>query len=261
MKPIRALLCLALALAMIPLGALTAQPAQAQAYAYNYSFDYLIGSMEVVNCQAWTSLRAYPDSSSVRLAKIPLGAVVTNCYYVDEHYTYCEYEGVAGYALSANLSFIGGPVGYAYPDSAYLGNMQIVNCTSYAPLRSYPDTRATCLVRVPFGAVVTNVFYHDDRYCYCMYGDQEGYILSDNLSYLSGGSQAQVVDNNWLGDCVIINCLSYASLREYPDTRAARLARVPFGDTVTNCYYVDDRFACCTWNGIVGYILIDNLGQ
>ena len=25
-------------------------------------------------------------------------------------------------------------------------------------------------------------------------------------------------------------------------------------------YYVNDRFACVTWKGVVGYILVDNLG-
>ena len=38
------------------------------------------------------------------------------------------------------------------------------------------------------------------------------------------------------------------------------LAKVPLGDMVTDCYYVDDRWACVTWNGTVGYILVDNLG-
>ena len=50
------------------------------------------------------------------------------------------------------------------------------------------------------------------------------------------------------------------SLRELPDTTAYRLAKVPLGSLVTDCYYVNDRFACVTWNGYVGYILVDNLG-
>jgi len=35
---------------------------------------------------------------------------------------------------------------------------------------------------------------------------------------------------------------------------------VPVGSAVSDCYYVNDRFACCTYNGVVGYILVDNLG-
>ncbi len=263
MKKFRALICLAAAL-ILAVGAMgiAPLPARAEAYAY-YDYDYegLIGSMEVVNCASWTSLRAYPDTGSARLAQVPLGAVVTNCYYCDEKYTYCVYQGVEGYILNNNLAFIYGPYGYEYDESAYMGNMEITNCTSYASLRAYPDTRADMVARVPLGSIVTNVFYEDDRFCYCMYGELEGYILNTNLSWISGGSDAYIAEQNWLGDCVIINCASYASLREYPDTRSERLARVPLGATVTDCYFVDDRFACCTYNGIVGYILIDNLGQ
>ena len=262
MKRFRAL-CLMLA-ALLAVGVCAAVPARAQAYTdYNYSYDYLLGAMEVCNCACWTSLRAYPDSNAVRLAKVPLGTVVTNCYYQDDKWTYCEVGGVAGYILTNNLSFIYGPIGYEYSEEAYLGNFQITNCVSYASLRAYPDTRADLVARVPLGSIVTNVFYEDDRFSYCMYGDLEGYILNDNLSWVSGGTSTgtQIPAEDWLGDCVIINCLTYASLREYPDTRANRLARVPLGSIVTDCYFVDDRWACCTWNGITGYILTENLGQ
>ena len=241
---------------------LSAVSASAAAYSYDtgYSYDYLIGAMEVVNCSSWTSLRAYPDTASQRLARVPLGAVVTDCYYCDEKYTYCVYDGVGGYILNNNLAFIYGPVGYEYLEQDYLGNMQIVNCKSYAVLRDYPSTGGNQVARVPLGDIVTNVFYHDDRFSYCMYGDLEGYILNSNLSWVSGGANAQGYDQNWIGTAYIVNCASWASLRELPDTSSYRLAKVPLGDMVTDCYYVDDRWACVTWNGTVGYILVDNLG-
>ena len=253
MKKARILVCLALAailLAALPLSA------HAAAYAYDYE-DYtgLIGAMEVVNCKTYASLRSYPDTSSQLIARVPLGSVVTNCWYQDERFTYCVYDGMEGYILTSNLSFIAGPIGQEYPDEAYLGNMQIVNCKSYASLRSYPDTKAQLVARVPLGSIVTNVFYEDDRFSYCLYGDLEGFILNDNLEWVSGGANA-----DYLGTCVIVNCASYASLRELPDTGSKRLARVPLGATVTDCYIVDERFACCTYDGIIGYILLDNLG-
>ena len=253
MKKIRALICLALAAIML---AALPMAAQAAAYAYDYE-DYtgLIGAMEVVNCKTYASLRAYPDTSSQLLARVPLGSVVTNCWYQDERFTYCVYDGMEGYILTSNLSFIAGPIGQEYPDEAYLGNMQIVNCKSYASLRSYPDTRAQMVARVPLGSIVTNVFYEDERFSYCLYGDLEGFILNENLEWVSGGANA-----DYLGECVIVNCLSYASLRELPDTGSRRLARVPLGATVTDCYIVDERFACCTYDGLTGYILLDNLG-
>ena len=254
MKKFRIAMALALMLALLCAGA-----AQAQAYPdYGNSYDNLIGAMEIVNCSSWASLRMYPDSTSMRLAKVPKGAVVVNCYYQDDRFTYCEYNGVGGYILNDNLSFIYGPVGYEYAEADYMGNMQIVNCTSYASLRDYPSTSGNLKVRVPRGAIVTNVFYHDDKFCYCIYNGIEGYILTKNLYWVSGGGSASY-DSSWIGDAWIVNC-TWASLRELPDTSSYRLAKVPKGAKVTNCYYVNDRFACCTYNGTVGYILVDNLG-
>lgn len=258
MKKFRRMAALALALML----ALCATASAAQAY-YDYSsYDYLIGAMEVVNCSSWTSLRSYPDTAAPRLARVPLGAVVTNCYYQDEKYTYCEFNGVGGYILNSNLSFIygHGPYGYEYSEADYVGNCQIVNCASYAVLRDYPSTSANQLVRVPLGEIVTNVFYQDERFCYCIYNGIEGYILRNNLSWVSGGTDATAYDSTWIGNAYIVNCGSWASLRELPDTASYRLAKVPLGELVTDCYYVNDRFACCTWNGITGYVLIDNLG-
>jgi len=256
MKKFRRMAALALALML----ALCATASAAQAY-YDYSsYDYLIGAMEVVNCSSWTSLRSYPDTAAPRLARVPLGAVVTNCYYQDEKYTYCEFNGVGGYILNSNLSFIYGPYGYEYSEADYVGNCQIVNCASYAVLRDYPSTSANQLVRVPLGEIVTNVFYQDERFCYCIYNGIEGYILTNNLSWVSGGSEQSSYDSTWIGTAYIVNCGSWASLRELPDTSSYRLAKVPLGEMVTDCYMVNDRFACCTWRGVTGYILIDNLG-
>lgn len=253
MKKMRILLCLVLAAIMLAALPMTACAA---AYAYDYE-DYtgLIGAMEIVNCKSYASLRAYPDTSAQLLKRVPLGSVVTNCWYQDERFTYCVYDGMEGYILNDNLSFIAGPVGQEYADEAYLGNMQIVNCTSYASLRSFPDTKAQLVKRVPLGSIVTNVFYEDERFSYCMYGELEGFILNDNLEWISGG-----VNADYIGDCVIVNCISYASLRELPDTGSKLLRRVPLGATVTDCYIVDERFACCTYDGMTGYIKLDNLG-
>lgn len=260
MKKIRVLFATVLALALLA-GLCSAQAAQTY-YDYGTSYDYLIGAMEVVNCASWTSLRSYPDSAAPRLMKVPAGAIVSNCYYQDEKFTYCEYNGVGGYILNSNLSFIYGPLGYEYSVDDYVGNCQIVNCASYASLRDYPSTNANLLVRVPLGEIVTNVFYQDERFCYCIYNGIEGYILSNNLNWVSGGSESSAsgYDSTWIGDAWIVNAGSWASLRELPDTASYRLAKVPLGDQVTNCYMVNDRFACCTWRGMVGYILIDNLG-
>lgn len=257
MKKLRIIAILALALCLA-LGT----SAQAAQYSYAYE-DYtnLLGSMEVVNVKNYTWLKDGTGAFASKLCKVPAGAVVTNCYYYDGKHTYCEYDGMAGYIPSSNLSFICGPVGYEYPDSAYLGNFQIVNCASYAVLRAYPDTSSQQLLRIPLGEIVTNVYYQDDRFSYCVYGNMDGYILNNNLSWISGGSGGDVGGyGDYIGTARIVNCLSYASLRAYPDTSSTRLARVPLGAYVTNCSIVDDRFAYCEYDGLAGYILIDNLG-
>ena len=82
MKKLRLFTALALALALLT-GLCAAQAAQT-AYDYGSAYDYLIGAMEVVNCQSWTSLRSYPDTDAPRLMRVPLGAWVSNCYYQDE---------------------------------------------------------------------------------------------------------------------------------------------------------------------------------
>ena len=262
MRKLCAMLC-AVILLSLPLAA-AAGAAQAR---YYQDYSTLLGSMEIVNVKTYTTLRDRPSSFAGKVARVPAGAVVTNCYYYDDTYTYCEYGGYSGYITNNNLSFIAGPVGYEYPDEAYLGNFQIVNCASYASLRTYPDTSSKLVARVPLGGIVTNVFYQDERFSYCVYGDMDGYILNDNLAWVSGGNyngssanSTYTGSDNYIGSAVIVNCLSYASLRQLPDTRSTRLARVPLGAVVTNCYIYDDRFAYAEYAGYSGYILLDNLG-
>ncbi|MBR3505392.1 MAG: SH3 domain-containing protein [Clostridia bacterium] len=253
MKKTRILLCLALAAIML---AALPTAACAAAYAYDYE-DYtgLIGAMEIVNCKSYASLRSYPDTSAPLVARVPVNSVVTNCWYENDEFTYCMYDGKEGYIKNTNLSFIAGPIGQEYPDEAYLGNMRIVKCVSYASLRSYPDTKAQLVARVPLGSIVTNVFYENENFSYCIYGDLEGFIKNDNLEWVSGG-----VDADYLGECVIVNCASFTYMYELPDTSSRRVTRVPLNAIVTDCYIVDDVFACCTYGDYVGYILLDRLG-
>ena len=257
MKRMIAALCVAV---MLCVGLCGAASASAYAYAYD-DYTNLLGSMEVVNVKSYTWLKDRPGILANKLVKVPAGAVVTNCYYYDGKSVYCEYEGYAGYLSNSNLSFICGPVGYEYPESAYLGNYQIVNCASYASLRAYPDSSSQRLLQVPLGAIVTNVYYQDERFSYCVYGNVDGYILNSNLAWVSGGNGGySTAGSNYIGTARIVNCLAYANLRQYPDTRSTRLLRVPFGEYVSNVTIVDDRFAYCEYGGYAGYILLDNLG-
>lgn len=53
--------------------------------------------MTVVNTQDWVSLREKASASSSRLAKVPLGATVSQCIQVSGSFVYCQYRGVWGY--------------------------------------------------------------------------------------------------------------------------------------------------------------------
>ena len=52
----------------------------------------------------------------------------------------------------------------------------------------------------------------------------------------------------------VVNCQEWVSLREFPDTKSDRLYKVPLNDMVLNCYAYDERFICCEYQGIRGYI-------
>ena len=58
----------------------------------------------VVDCEEWVSLRAAPDTSAERLAKVPLGAEVTGCVSAANGFIACSYAGQAGYILDDHLS-------------------------------------------------------------------------------------------------------------------------------------------------------------
>ena len=61
--------------------------------------------MKVVNCNEWVSLRERPDVNSERLEKIPLGAVVKECYPYSDEFTVGVYNGKLGYILSEYLTY------------------------------------------------------------------------------------------------------------------------------------------------------------
>ena len=53
----------------------------------------------------------------------------------------------------------------------------------------------------------------------------------------------------------VVKCSDYVSLRETPDTKAKRLAKVHLGEYVIYCTEAENGFVHCTWDGKSGYIL------
>lgn len=69
--------------------------------------DGYIGSMTVVNCEEWVSLRELPGGSATRLKQVPLGATVEDCVRHDDEYIYGMYDGEYGYILAKYLEAAG----------------------------------------------------------------------------------------------------------------------------------------------------------
>ena len=59
--------------------------------------------MRVTNCKEWVSLRQSPNESAKRLAKVPLGALVTDCEWAENGFIACAWEGKSGYILAKYL--------------------------------------------------------------------------------------------------------------------------------------------------------------
>ncbi len=62
------------------------------------------GSLTVVNCQEWISLRSSPSTSASRITEIPLGATVQFIDYASNGFYQVSYNGYTGYALAQYLA-------------------------------------------------------------------------------------------------------------------------------------------------------------
>lgn len=84
-------------------------------------------------------------------------------------------------------------------------------------------------------------------------------LLAIALTMLCGASAEGAV--GYIGEMTVVNCQEWVSLREWPDTSAERLARIPLGATVEKCAWYSDEFICCEYEGLVGYVLADYLAD
>lgn len=148
-----------------------------------------LGTMTVVNCDNWVTLREKPSTSADTVTRIPYGESV-DAYYYNSEFTECYYFGLHGYILSKYLS--GGHERnyqrYEYGDSTeqntdydnYQGMMRIINCDSWVTLRSSPSTHATAVARIPLGEYV-EAYKYDSQFSECYYKGMHGYVLNKYL--------------------------------------------------------------------------------
>ncbi|MBO2515677.1 MAG: hypothetical protein CW338_00175 [Clostridiales bacterium] len=192
-------------------------------------------NMRVINCKEWVSLWAKPSKDSVRLVKVPLGAVVTNCTRYNSTYTRCEYNGRSGYIKTAYLEEVTGDVQPSAPSSPSvpaaeegsreLGTMKVVNCEEWVSLWKKPSTSSDRIVKVSLGSFVYNCTVYDDKFIRCEYNGVTGYILSAYLEKADATAPAATPEPGWADENVWVpgetlsaeNDISYAASYSYVD--------------------------------------------
>ena len=129
-------------------------------------------------CKEYVNLRERPDSKSRSLGQVYIGEVVVAAPY-DDAFSYCCYNGQYGYIRSEYLSANIQP----WSD----GTFYVTNCKEYISLRRMPLKSADVLTRIPVGATLDAIYYHDggdtsDSFVYVKYGGQCGFVLWDYLA-------------------------------------------------------------------------------
>lgn len=202
-----------------------------------------LGTMRVVNCNEWVTLRSYASTSAGTVCRVPLGATVTGYYYNSE-FTECYYNGYHGYILSKYLTSASYTPSYTpvYTYSSTMG--YIVNCNEWVSLRSYASTSASRLAEIPLGGLVEICGYSGD-FAYCYYDGMYGYVLSQYVMP-TGGYNCDF--------CYVVNCNDWVSLRSSASTSASRICEVPLG-AIVECYDYNYEFSRCYYDGNWGYIL------
>lgn len=150
--------------------------------------DYL-GTLTVVNCKSWVTLRESPSTSAPAVARVPLGENVDG-YEYNSRFTECYYKGQHGYILSEYLTdelyrdyqrYVPGDETEQNTDyDNFLGNLRVINCDSWVSLRSSPSTSASVVTRIPKGAKV-EAYKYDERFYECYYNGMHGFVLNRYL--------------------------------------------------------------------------------
>ena len=148
-----------------------------------------LGTMTVVKCKSWVTLRERPSTSARTVARVPYGENV-DAYYFNSRFTECYYRGLHGYILSDYLAdgYYRDYQRYEPGDSTeqnadydnFLGSMRVVNCKNWVTLRSSPNTRASTVTRIPLGEYV-EAYKYNDRFVECYYKGMHGYVLKKYL--------------------------------------------------------------------------------
>ena len=152
--------------------------------------DELLHNQMVINATDWVSLREYADTKSKRLAKVPVGGIVTECVREGD-FVLCVYQKKRGYIASSYLknanynvskqdsSVVKKAANNNYP--TYTRPMTVINTKDWVSLREKASASSSRLAKVPLGANVSHCVQVSDKFIYCEYKGVYGYILREYL--------------------------------------------------------------------------------
>ena len=148
-----------------------------------------LGTLTVVKCNSYVTLREKPNTSAKAVTTVALGENV-DAYAYNSKFTECYYEGKHGYILSDYLAdgLYRDYQRYEKGDSKeqntdydnYMGMKRIINCDSWVTLRSSPSTKASAVTRIPLGALV-EAYKYNSQFAECYYKGMHGYVLKKYL--------------------------------------------------------------------------------
>lgn len=137
-----------------------------------------MAARQIAWCDEYVNLREEPSSRSRSLQRVYIGEVVMATPY-DDTFSYCCYNEQYGYIkteyLNSNIS--------PWSD----GTFYVTNCKEYISLRKMPVKGSEVLAKIPLGATLDAVYYHDggytnDSFVYVKYKGKHGFVLWDYLA-------------------------------------------------------------------------------
>lgn len=143
-----------------------------------YQDDSPMVARQIARCEEYVNLRENADSKSRSLDKVYVGEVVMATPY-DDTFCYCCYNGQFGFIMTKYLT------SNIQPWSE--GTFYVTNCNEYISLRRMPLKSSDRLAKIPLGATLDAIYYHDGgdtsgKFVYVKYNGQYGFALWDYLA-------------------------------------------------------------------------------
>ena len=148
-----------------------------------------LGTMTVVNCKNWVTLREKASTTADAVTRIPWGENV-DAYAYNSRFAECYYRGLHGYVL---LNYLSDGIARDYQryergDSTeqntdydnFLGSKRIVNCKNWVTMRASASTKAATVTRIPLGEYV-EAYKYNEKFAECYYNGMHGYVLNKYL--------------------------------------------------------------------------------